>query len=89
MKKPNALIAILGAGKPHDEDEEEAPPSSRPGHEPSATELALAKKMQAADDAGDAKELARCLKAFIYNCMEEGEEGEHEEDEEAPESKKY
>ena len=88
MKKPNALIAILGAGKPHDEDEEEVPPSSRPGHEPSATELALAKKMLAADEAEDPKELARCLKAFIYNCMEEGEE-EHEESEEAPKSEEY
>lgn len=83
MGKGKALIAVLGAGKPSD-DEEEAPPSSKLGHAPSGTELMLAKKMQAADDAGDAKELARCLKAFIYNCMEEGDE-----DEESPDSDKY
>lgn len=84
MGKGKALIAVLGPGKPSDEDEEEAPPSSRPGHEPSATEVGLAKKMLAADEAEDPKELARCLKAFIYNCMEE-----EEEDEESPESEKY
>ena len=79
--KGTALIAVLGAGKPSDDDEGEGPPSSKQGHEPSETEVSLAKKMQSADDDGDAKELARCLKAFIYACMEEG-------DDESPDSEK-
>lgn len=78
--KGKALIAVLGAGKPSDADEEGAP-SSEQGHGPSDTEVSLAKKIQAANDDGDAKELARCLKAFIYACMEEGDE-----DEESPDS---
>jgi len=69
--KGKALIAILGAGKPSDDAEEESPSS---GHGPSDTEVSLAKKMQAANESGDAKELARCLKAFIYACTEDGDE---------------
>lgn len=76
--KGKALIAILGAGKPSDDDDEESSSSS---NDPSDTEVSLAKKMQAANDDGDAKELARCLKAFIYACMEDGDE-----DEESPDS---
>lgn len=76
--KGKALIAILGAGKPSDDDEEESSSSS---HGPSDTEVSLAKKMQAANESGDAKELARCLKAFIYACMEDGDD-----DEESPDS---
>ena len=78
--KGKALIAILGAGKPSDDDEEESSSSS---HGPSDTEVSLAKKIQAANESGDAKELARCLKAFIYDCMEEDDE-----DEESPDSEK-
>lgn len=78
--KGKALIAILGAGKPSDDDDEESSSSS---HGPSDTEVSLAKKIQAANESGDAKELARCLKAFIYACMEEGDE-----DEESPDSEK-
>lgn len=78
MGKGKALIAILGAGKPSDDDEEESSSSS---HGPSDTEVSLAKKIQAANESGDAKELARCLKAFIYACMEE-------DDEESPDSEK-
>jgi hypothetical protein len=74
--KGKALIAILGAGKPSDDDEEESSSSS---HGPSDTEVSLAKKIQAANESGDAKELARCLKAFIYAC---------DEDEESPDSEK-
>lgn len=76
--KGKALIAILGAGKPSDDNEEESSSSSQ---DPSDTEVSLAKKMQAANESGDAKELARCLKAFIYACMEDGDD-----DEESPDS---
>lgn len=86
--KGKALIAILGAGKPESEDEEEAPPSSRPGHRPSREQVKLAEKMQMADENEDAEELANCLKAFIYNCIDEYEAAE-EEDEESPASEKY
>lgn len=80
--KGKALIAILGAGKPSDDDYEDEP-SSEGGHGPSDTEVSLAKKMQAANKTGDSEELARCLKAFIYACMEDGDE-----DEESPDSEK-
>jgi hypothetical protein len=86
--KGKALIAILGAGKPSDEDEEEAPPSSRPGARPSREQVKLAEKMQMADENEDAEALAHCLKAFVYNCIDEYESMEHE-DEESPDSEKY
>lgn len=77
MKKP-ALLVALGM-KPHGDDDEEAPPSSKRPGESEATELA--KELLAAIKANDVDGVEEALEAFVHHCFEQFEEEPHHEGE--------
>lgn len=78
MKKPALLIAL--GGKPGaEEDEEEAPPSSKQPGEGEAK--LLAKELLAAIKANDVDGVEEALEAFVHHCFEEFEEQPHHEGE--------
>lgn len=79
MKRNGLLIALGVKPKAEDEEDEEAPPSSKQPGESEAKELA--KELLAAIKANDADAVEEALEAFVHHCFEEFEAAPHHEGE--------